>query len=107
MAIPALHKFPHDPALARLLIAAKRAGDSDIIVHDVHGFQKTYPELLGDVLQTRHLLRAQVSPAKLNERAYLYQENPYVAVTASSGYEFIVAFFAIRAMGGACMPLSM
>jgi malonyl-CoA/methylmalonyl-CoA synthetase len=100
------HKFPNDLALVRLLIAAQQAADSDVIIHDVYGFEKTYPELLGDILQMRQIICRQLPATKTNEHGHLRQENSCIAVISKSGYEFIVAFFAIRAMGGACMPLS-
>jgi malonyl-CoA/methylmalonyl-CoA synthetase len=100
------HTFPNDPALVRLLIAAQQTADSHIMVHDVCGFEKTYPAILGDVIHMRHIIRSHLSAIKTNEHGSLCEERPYIAVISKSGYEFIVAFFAIRAMGGVCMPLS-
>ncbi|OBT53698.1 hypothetical protein VE04_06328 [Pseudogymnoascus sp. 24MN13] len=98
-------KFPHDPILVRLLIAAQQTSDSETIVHDALGFKKSYPELLTDILQTRDLLRARLPLPATNEQGILRGEFQYVAILSRSGYEFLVAFFAIRAMGGVCMPL--
>ncbi|KAM4066050.1 AMP-binding enzyme [Hirsutella rhossiliensis] len=96
-------KLPQDPVLARLLAASRQISGSETIVHDAFGFEKTYPELLGDVMQMRHLLRARLPPSAVGEQGFFHEAVPYVAVLARSGYELIVAFFAIRAMGGAWM----
>ncbi|KJZ74636.1 hypothetical protein HIM_05986 [Hirsutella minnesotensis 3608] len=99
-----MEPFPNDPVLARLLQSAKLT--AEVVVHDDYGFDKTYAELLGDILRTREALRKQLPPWTLDAHGILIQENPYIAALTRGGYEFIVAFFAIRAIGGVCMPLA-
>lgn len=100
------YKFPEDPVLIRLLSSSHHQVKSpETIIDDAGGFQKSYPELLGDILQTAHLVRTASPPSMLDERGLLKNDSPYIGVLVRSGYEFIVAFFAIRAMGGACMPI--
>ncbi|CAM1509752.1 Fc.00g000870.m01.CDS01 [Cosmosporella sp. VM-42] len=106
MTVPAKKKFPSDPILTKLLQAAKETGNGRPIVHDAHGFVKNYSQLLGDILQTRDLIRQNLPPSVINDRGILHEETPYICVLALSGYEFLVAFFAIRALGGACIPFS-
>lgn len=62
--------------------------------------RRLYPQILSDILQMRDLLRAPLPPWTINERGILHEEIPYVAVLVRGGYEFLVGFFAIRAMGG-------
>lgn len=100
-----LHNFPNDPLLVRLLLAAKKTPDSQVIVHDHLGFRKTYPELLGDVLRMSTVLRAQLPPSSMHKNGVLLKTCRYIAIVAPGGYEYLVAFFAIRAIGGACVPL--
>ncbi|KAF4504454.1 hypothetical protein G6O67_007904 [Ophiocordyceps sinensis] len=100
-----LLKFPHDSVLVKLLVAARQTSDTKTIVHDALGFEKSYPELLGDVLKTRQLLWARLPPSAIDDRGLLRGDSQYVAILAKSGYEFLVAFFSIRAMGGVCVPL--
>ncbi|KND87442.1 Acyl-CoA synthetase family member 3, mitochondrial [Tolypocladium ophioglossoides CBS 100239] len=93
-------KFPNDPILVKLLHSAKLTTEN--IIHDAYGFDKTYADLLGDVMQMRDAIRANLPPTALNARGILNDDRPYVCVLTRSGYEFLVAFFAIRAIGGAC-----
>jgi hypothetical protein len=44
-------------------------------------------------------------PSMLDDRGLLRDSCPYIGVLVRSGYEFLVAFFAIRVMGSACMPI--
>lgn len=99
------HKLPHDPALVALLATARRVPETEVLIHDVVGFDKTYPELLADVLKTRDALRARLPLAALDERGLLHRDHGFVPVLSRSGYEFVVSFFAIRALGGVVMPL--
>lgn len=52
----------------------------------------------------RDLVRQQLPTSAFTERGILKEEAPYVAVLTRSGYEFIVAFFAVRVLGGAPIP---
>ena len=105
MTVGAEYKLPSDPAILLLLVTARQASPDQVIVHDVLGFDKTFPELLADMLKTRDALREGLPPAALDERGLLRRESPYVAILSRSAYEFLVAFFAIRALGGVAMPL--
>ncbi|KAK5996460.1 hypothetical protein PT974_01794 [Cladobotryum mycophilum] len=77
----------------------------DVIIIDVVGFEKTYQELLGDILKARSLVLDKLPRSALNDRDVLSGGSQYVAILAQSGYEFIVAFLAVRALGGAAVPL--
>ncbi|GAB1318646.1 hypothetical protein MFIFM68171_08856 [Madurella fahalii] len=105
-----VHKLPQDPILVRLLASSHhhQAKSSEAIIHDVtYGFQKNYLELLEDILQTAHRARTALPPSMLDERGILRESSsPYIGILVRSGYEFIVAFLAIRTMGGACMPIA-
>ncbi|KOS16972.1 Malonate--CoA ligase [Escovopsis weberi] len=104
MAVPDMI-FPNDPGLVRLLRSAKRCPGISIVA-DAFGFDKTYNELLADVLRTRDSMREHLPPSALDERALLRGDAPYVCILARAGYEFVVATFAIRALGGACIPIA-
>lgn len=94
--------FPQDPLLVKLLEASRST--TDTIVHDENGLKKSYPELLGDILKTRDAIRKSIPPSSMDNLGMLRPEAPYIGFLALSGYEFLVAFFACRAIGGACMP---
>lgn len=104
MTVNEAHEFPLDPVLVKLLLASKGRPGSDIIIHDICGHDKSYSELLGDILHTRNALRERLPDSIFDEHGLMSQDTPYVSVLTRSGYEYLVAFFAIRAIGGACIP---
>lgn len=104
MTISEVHRFPHDPVLVKLLHASKNRPDSAIVIHDICGYERSYSQLFGDVIRTRNELRMHLPSSVIDEHGILRQETPYIPVLTRSGYEFLVAFFAIRALGGACIP---
>jgi malonyl-CoA/methylmalonyl-CoA synthetase len=98
MAANTAHWFPDDPVFIRLLAASARYPESEAIVHEKDGREKTYPELLSDIVHTRDLLREQLSG--FDQQGILRDHQVYIAVVSCSVYEFIIAFFAVRAIGG-------
>ncbi|KAJ6785768.1 hypothetical protein PWT90_06613 [Aphanocladium album] len=101
-------KFPNDPALVRLLAGAKRVIDlpSAPSIVDLHlHISKDYGQLLADILQTRRYLLEVLAPPN-NSQGIFTTADSYIAIVTNSGYEFIVAFFAIRAVGGTPLPLA-
>jgi malonyl-CoA/methylmalonyl-CoA synthetase len=105
MTVKTPHRFPHDPALVGLIHAARNRSDSGALIYDTCGHEKSLPQLIGDVIKTSQVLCTRLPPAAFDARGVLRQETPYVSVLTCSGYDFLVAFFAIRAVGGACVPL--
>lgn len=100
------YNFPDDPVLARLLASSyHKAWSSQTVIYDARGFQKSYIELLGDIIYTAHLIRSELPPSVLDKRGLLNTESCPIGILVRSGYEFIVAFFAARVMGGAAMPM--
>lgn len=99
------YRFPHDPALVKLIEVVRERAEAGNLIHDINGYEKTLPQLLGDVIKTTQTLQAGLPPTAFNSQGVLHQKAPYVTVLTCSGYDFIVAFFAIRAIGGACVPL--
>ena len=99
----ALYSLPNDPIIAKLVQQAQRI-PTEPMIHDSYGFNKSYPQLLGDAMRTRESILKILSPALVDEHGFLKSDAPYICVLASSGYEFLVAFFAIRGLNGAPVP---
>ncbi|KFX86831.1 hypothetical protein V490_08806 [Pseudogymnoascus sp. VKM F-3557] len=94
--------FPNSPFFGRLLRHAHRNGTA---VRDLKlGIEKTYEELLSDVLGLRQVLRDSLSLDTLE--ALEKGEEIYIGVLAGGGYEFAVAILAVLAIGAAAVPLS-
>lgn len=103
MASKGLVTFPNDILLTRLLDVVPKTCAK---IHDDYGYVKTYPDMLHDIVATRGLLIAQLPPLAIDSRNLVRAQYQHMATLTPSGYEFLVAFFAIRSIGGVCMPLS-
>jgi malonyl-CoA/methylmalonyl-CoA synthetase len=97
--------FPNDPMLVKFLIAFKQNSAPEPIIHDVMGFEKSYSELLADILRTRSEILRILPSSMLSKQNLLHDQYPYIFLLSKSGYEYLVGFFAIRAIGGAPVPL--
>ena len=69
-----------------------------------YGITADYAQLLTDVLHFRNVLREALHPSAL-ERIDRGEE-VYVNLVGPAGYEFVVGFFALMALGAAIVPIS-
>ncbi|KAK2868022.1 hypothetical protein FQN49_003234 [Arthroderma sp. PD_2] len=97
--------LPQDLILSKLLAAARQFPESETVVHDAYGFEKSYPELLGDILQMRDTIREGLPVSAIDGQGILYETSKYIATLTRTSYEVLVAFFAIQSMGGVWVPL--
>ncbi|KAL5363714.1 acetyl-CoA synthetase-like protein [Aspergillus floccosus] len=96
--------LPHVPLFEKLLRYADRSPPR-IAIRDLNtGIEKTYLELLTDVLALRNNLQTALGPDVQNQ--LLANEEVFVALLAPGGYEYAVGFMAILALGAAVVPLS-
>lgn len=75
------------------------------VVDLTFGYTASYAQLLTDVLNFRNVLRSRLSPdvvAKLDR-----DDEVYINLLGSAGYEFTVAFLALMALGAATVPICM
>lgn len=95
--------LPHVPLFEKLLRYANRSPPR-IAIRDLNtGIEKTYLELLTDVLALRNNLQNALGPDVQNQ--LLANEEVFVALLAPGGYEYAVGFMAILALGAAVVPL--
>ena len=99
---PETDNFPNDPIFARLAQLARDI--SGIRIYDEHGVEAGYGDLISDVVHLRTLLRQQLPSYWFDDRGVLTPVRS-IGTLASSGYYFLVAFFAIMSIGGSCVPL--
>lgn len=77
-----------------------------VIIHDPScGVDATYPQLLHDILALRQRLYKCLPVSMCDEKGRIKAETPYVLILSRGNYEFIVAAFAVLAIGGALVPL--
>lgn len=69
-----------------------------------YGITADYAQLLTDVLHFRNVLREVLHPSAIKriDRG----EEVYVTLVGPAGYEFVVGFFALMALGAAIVPIS-
>lgn len=97
-------KFPNDPIFNYLHeIAGKVHGT--VVYDEINGIEADYARFSHDMSRLCTILREKLPPSAFNERGLFQEKSPYVAVLVTGGYEFLVSFYAILALGGACVPL--
>jgi malonyl-CoA/methylmalonyl-CoA synthetase len=97
--------FPNSPLFGKLVQYAHQQPPRVVIRDVVAGIQKTHLELLTDVLALSQTIRATLGPAapgRENEGTTICT----VGLLAPGGYEYVVAFLAIVAVGACVVPLS-
>lgn len=98
------NSFPNILLFNTLLRFANR-GAQRTAIRDVNfGIERTYSQLLPDVLALRRHIRNQLSTAILTKLRE--EQEVYIAILAPGGYQYTVAFLAILALGAAAVPLS-
>ncbi|KAK2745916.1 putative NRPS-like protein biosynthetic cluster [Myotisia sp. PD_48] len=97
--------LPLSPFFSKLVRYAHRRPQR-LAVRDLNlGVEKTYSQLLTDVIAVRKALRATLDTQVLKALAEGKQE-VYIGLLAAGGYEYTVAFIAIIALGAAVVPMS-
>ena len=96
--------LPNEPIFRRLVENSKWM--RHVIIHDPScGVDATYPQLLHDILALRQRLYKCLPVSMCDEKGRIKAETPYVLILSRGNYEFIVAAFAVLAIGGALVPL--
>ena len=96
--------LPNSPFFSRLLRFAHEEVPR-LAVRDVNTkAEKTYLELLTDVLAVRSALRRSLRDETIEELSK--GDEIYIGVIAPGGYEFSVAMLAVLALGAAVVPMS-
>ena len=94
--------LPHDLIFHRLHFLA--TNQPSIAVKDAHkGHEITYPQLLSHIIQTRNHIRENLS----GRTTQMLRNGEEVSLMiVARGYEFVVSFFAVLALGGIVVPQS-
>ncbi|KAK4494064.1 hypothetical protein PRZ48_014328 [Zasmidium cellare] len=93
--------FPNFFLFSRLVRLAQKPL---VAVRDVtFGFTATFTQLLTDVLSLRNALQAQFGPDLLGR---IEEEEIFVLLLGPGGYEFVVGFLALIALGVVVVPIS-
>ncbi|KAH0827233.1 hypothetical protein AYO21_09081 [Fonsecaea monophora] len=94
--------FPNSPFFSKLLRHARR---DRLALRDVDlGLEKTYTEILSDVLSFRSVVERSLSEKTIS--AIERGDEVYIGVMAAGGYEFTVAVLTILALGAAVVPIA-
>lgn len=95
--------FPNFPLFSKLLRYAYKQPCPLAVRDDVTKIERSYLQLLTDALSLRNNLRRTLPKHVL--RQLDNQEEVYICVLAPGGYEFVVGYIAILALGAAAVPL--
>ena len=94
--------LPNTPMLSQLL---RHAYHGRLAIRDLNlGVQKTYADLLSDVLYLRNIVKARLSPGI--KKALENGEEVYMGVLAAGGYEYAVGVLTVMALKAAIVPMS-
>lgn len=97
------HILPNIPMIAQILRHALFG--NRLAIRDINtGVEKSYSELILDVAHLRTFLETRLTSSVM--KALHDGEEVYIGVLAAGGYEYVVAFLAIMALGAAVVPMS-
>ncbi|KAJ5408554.1 hypothetical protein N7509_002437 [Penicillium cosmopolitanum] len=97
--------LPNDPLFRQLLNNAQV--NPNILVHDpTHNKDATTAQLLHDVVAFQNKILSQLPSHHINHHGRLQTPGVYIAILAPLSYDFIIALYAVIALGAAAVPLS-
>lgn len=94
--------LPHDIIFHRLHFLALNSNTS-AVKDAARNLDASYQQLLTDVVATRNRIRATIKEKTLRS---IYDEREVSFVVTAHGYEFVVIFLAVLALGGIVVPTS-
>jgi acyl-CoA synthetase (AMP-forming)/AMP-acid ligase II len=94
--------LPHDLLFHRLHFLAFYSNTS-AVRDPFRGIEVNYRQLLSDVVAARNRIRTAVFPKALD---MIHDEREASFVLIARGYEFVVIFLAVLALGGVAVPTS-
>ena len=97
--------LPNDPVFIHLAHAARNA--NNVIIRDpVQNLQANHVQFLQDILQFRSQISSVLLPGDMvDENGMIKNDHVYILISAVSSDQFLVALFAIFAVGGAAVLL--
>ncbi|KAI0132399.1 acyl-CoA synthetases/AMP-acid ligases II [Xylariales sp. AK1849] len=97
--------LPDEPAFHKLVQNNK--SNNNLIFYDPScGVYADFKQLLHDVLALRQRLYEWLPESLFDDKGRITQEHPYILIISPGNYDFLVASFAILAIGGALVPLA-
>ena len=94
--------LPHDIIFHRLHYLALNSNPS-AVKDPARNVDASYQQLLTDVVATRNRIRSTIKRATLQS---IHDEQEISFVVIAHGYEFVVIFLAVLALGGIVVPTS-
>lgn len=98
--------LPNDPLFQKLLRNAQE--NQNLLIRDTpSGIDATAADFLRDVTICRDYIRHQLPSHLFNAHAVAEKSDISICILAPLSYEFLVAFYAVIALGGVAVPLCM
>ncbi|KAH8820208.1 hypothetical protein F5884DRAFT_865877 [Xylogone sp. PMI_703] len=99
-----LQKFPNDYIFNQLLQSTQEIHGN--IINDTFGLEVDYTRFFQDVLRICSALRRSLPSSIFNSQGLMKENASNICVLTLGGYEFIISFYSILAIGGASVPLA-
>lgn len=98
--------LPGDPLFKTLLYNAQHI-HSTLIRDTSAGIAATPAQFLRDVIFFKHRINTQLATSGIDVHTVAGDVDVYICILAPLSYEFLVAFYAVIALGGVAVPLCM
>ncbi|CAG8932827.1 unnamed protein product [Penicillium salamii] len=97
--------LPDDPLFEKLIYNAQHI-HSTLIRDTSSGIAATPAQFLRDVVFFKHRINIQLATSGIDIHTVAGDVDVYICILAPLSYEFLVAFYAVIALGGVAVPLS-
>ncbi|KAJ5513406.1 NRPS-like protein biosynthetic cluster [Penicillium fimorum] len=99
--------FPDESHFRVFLRHCNESSPDDVFFKEsVSGIEATHPQFINDVYTTRQELLDALPRDLFSNQNVFREDRPFVCILNQGSYDFIVATFAVLALGGATVPLS-
>ncbi|KAE8389055.1 acetyl-CoA synthetase-like protein [Aspergillus alliaceus] len=96
--------LPNDPVFTNLVYRATSA--NKVIIRDpLQNIEADYAQFLRDIIHVRLEISGILPPEILDDHGMIKNDDVYILLLAPSSYQYLVALFAILAIGGAAVLL--
>lgn len=97
-------RFPNDAIFTQLVHLSEEV-EGFVFCDSARGVSAGYAQLLQDIFQFQIRIRNQLPSELLDTNGHVREKNVYICILASPSYEFLVALFAVLALGAAVVPI--
>ena len=98
-------RFPNESNFRVLLRHCNESSGRVIFQETAREVKANHAQMLQDIYTARQALLTALPRSAVSDKEIICEESSFVCVLAEGSYEFVVASFAVLAIGGAVVPL--